>query len=122
MDTELPELGPDPAGTYDSKSLFWSHERLHRVTLQDYETRLAAYKADRDALEAEFIEGALKVQNKSASERGKYSAECFARAAAAEAEWLKRVKNTPARSNGAWLYNLAWNRFNREAKMPAFQS
>ena len=122
MDIDLPDLGPDPAGIYDSKSLFWSHERLHRATLQDYETRLAAYKADRDALEAEFIEGALKVQNKSASERGKYSAECFARAAAAEAEWLKRIENIPARSNGTWLYNLAWNRFNREAKLPAFQS
>jgi dipeptidase len=122
MDTDLPDLGPDPTGIYDPKSLFWSHERLHRATLQDYETRLAAYKADRDALEAEFIEGTLKVQNKSTSERGKYSAECFARAAAAEAEWLKRIENTPAYSNGAWLYNLAWNRFNREAKMPAFQS
>jgi hypothetical protein len=122
MDTDLPDLGPDPVGTYDSKSLFWSHERLHRATLQNYETRLATYKADRDALEAAFIKGALEIRNKSASERRKYSAECFAKAAAAEAEWLKRVESSPARSNSAWLYNLAWNKNNHEAKMPAFQS
>ncbi len=121
MDASLPDLGPDPAGTYDSKSLFWSHERLHRATLQDYETRIAAYQTDRDALEAEFVEGALKMRDKSASERGKYSAECFARAAEAEAEWLQRVESIPARPKNAWLYNRAWNKFNHEAKMPEHQ-
>jgi dipeptidase len=122
MDIDLPDVGPDPVGTYDSESLFWSHERLHRATLQDYATRLAAYKTDRDALEAEFIEGALKRRGKSARERGKISAECFAKAAAAEAEWLKRVESIPARSNRAWLYNSAWNKYNKEAKMPNYQS
>jgi hypothetical protein len=72
-------------------------------------------------LEAEFIEGALKLRNKSAQERGKYSAECFTRAAAAEAEWLQRVESIPAHPKRAWLYNLAWNKFNREAKMPDYQ-
>jgi len=122
MDTDLPDFGPDPAGTYDSKSLFWSHERLHRATLQDYETRMSTYKHDRDALEAEFIEGALKMQNKSARERANFSAECFAKAAAAEAEWLKRVESFPVHTNGTWLYTIAWNKFNREAKMPDYQS
>jgi hypothetical protein len=122
MDTDLPDFGPDPAGTYDSKSLFWSHERLHRATLQDYETRMSTYKHDRDALEAEFIEGALKMQNKSARERANFSAECFAKAAAAEADWLKRVESFPVHTNGTWLYTIAWNKFNREAKMPDYQS
>ena len=121
MDTSLPDFGPDPAGTYDSQSLFWSHERLHRAVLQDYETRMAAYKSDRDALEAEFIAGALNIKNKSALERGKYSAECFARAAAAEAEWLMRVESIPARPKSAWLYTSAWKKFNHEAKMPDYQ-
>lgn len=118
MDTDLPEFGPDPTGTYDSESLFWSHERLHRATLQDYDSRIAIYQSDRDALEAKFVEGALKLKNKSARERGKYSASCFAEAAVAEAEWLKRLEGSPMRSNSAWLYNIAWNKFNREAKMP----
>jgi len=118
MDASLPDLGPDPVGTYDSQSLFWSHERLHRATLQDYETRIAAYQSDRDALEAEFIEGALKIRNKSADERGKYSAQCFSKAAAAEAEWLQRVESIPARPKSAWLYNRAWKKFNHKARMP----
>ena len=122
MDINLPDFGPDPSGTYDSKSLFWSHERLHRATLQDYETRMPIFKHDRDTMEAEFIDGALKLLSKSARERGKYSADCLAKAMAAEAEWLKRVDSTPARSNGAWLYYLAWNKFNREAEMPANQN
>ena len=122
MDTDLPYFGPDPAGTYDSESLFWSHERLHRATLQNYEARLATYKSDRDTLEAEFIEGALKLRNNSARERAKYSADCFAKAAAAEVEWLKRVESTLVRSNNALLYNIAWNKFNREARMPDHQN
>ena len=49
-------------------------------------------------------------------ERGKFSSECFAKAGAVKTEWLKCVESSPARSNNAW------NKNNREAKLPAFQS
>jgi secernin len=33
------DAGPKPAGRYDSESLWWRHERLHRIVLADYQAR-----------------------------------------------------------------------------------
>jgi hypothetical protein len=44
LDVGIPDLGPQPAGTYDPATLFWQHERLHRATMQDYGRRLELYR------------------------------------------------------------------------------
>jgi dipeptidase len=116
MDASLPTLGPDPASTYDSDSLFWSHERLHRATLLNYPERLKAYAGDRDQLENKFTQGALSLTKASAKERGDFSAQCSREAAQAEEEWLKRVEQIPARKK--ILSTSAWNGFNKKAGMP----
>jgi len=118
LDASLPDSGPVPAGTYDARSLFWQHERLHRATIRDYEPRIATYQTERDALEAEFVDGSLKIASASPGERGRFAANSFSRAYAAETEWLKRVESVPAHPRGAWLYDWAWKKFNKEAKMP----
>jgi len=119
VDAPLPDLGPAPGASNDSRSLFWTHERLHRETLLNYPERLGAYASDRDALEEEFIQGVLEIGAAPASERAKYSAECFQRAAAAEGEWLKRVKGIPAsKPFGRLLNDSGWKKFNREANFP----
>ncbi len=42
----------EPPGEYpDGESLWWRHERLHRLTLGDYETRRAAFERSRAELE-----------------------------------------------------------------------
>lgn len=54
-------FGGDPraalpvAGDAPDDSLWWRHERLHRVTLQDYAARRAAFATERAALEARAL-------------------------------------------------------------------
>jgi dipeptidase len=112
----LPTLGPDPASTYDSSSLFWSHERLHRATLLNYPERIKTYASDRDELEKKFVQGALNLSNASIAERAEFSAQCFSQATQAEVEWLRRVEQVPASKK--MLYAGAWNRINQKAGMP----
>lgn len=118
MDASLPDMGPAPSDEYDPKSLFWQHELLHRATIQDYQARMVTYLADRDAVEKGFIAGGLELASAPAKKRAKFSADCFAQAAAVEANWYERVKQIPANPQGAWLYNYAWNKFNTQANMP----
>ncbi|MBS2013658.1 MAG: hypothetical protein JST00_12260 [Deltaproteobacteria bacterium] len=47
------DTGPSPSATgFDAASLFWRHERLHRLVLRDYDRRRAAFEAERRSLEA----------------------------------------------------------------------
>ena len=112
-------LGPVPASTADSASLYWTHEKLHRATLLNYPERIKTYASDRDELETKFVQGALNLTKASPQERADFSAQCFRESAAAETEWLKRVEKVPARKN--ILYASAWNGFNKKARMPDIQ-
>ncbi len=107
--------GPVPTAQADSTSLFWIHEKLHRATLLNYPERLKAYASERDQLENKFTQGALSLTKASAKERADFSAQCFHEAAQAEAEWLKRVEQIPARKK--ILNTSAWNGFNKKAGM-----
>lgn len=118
LDAEIPDSGPAPNGTHDHNTLFWRHERLHRATLRDHATRHALYRDERDTLEREFIVGAQECASASPEARGAFSAQCFARAEQAEAEWLQRVLQTAPRRPHGRLHKRAWNTFDREAAMP----
>jgi len=119
LDAPLPDSGPQPAAVYDPATLFWRHERLHRVTLRDYPTRIRLYHAERDALEAQFLAGALDRAADTPDERAAFAAGCFAQAGEAEARWLEQVSGAEARSRPNRLYSLSWNRVSRWAGMPA---
>jgi secernin len=119
-DASLPDTGPVPTNFYDSQSLFWQHELLHREVLKDYGARMTAFAAERDALETQFVEGGLNLAGASAKQRGKYSAECFSRAGTHESGWLKRVREISVHPRGAWLHNIAWGKINREAKIAPY--
>ncbi|MFN0122428.1 MAG: C69 family dipeptidase [Blastocatellia bacterium] len=49
------DTGPAPGAGYDGESLFWRHERLHRLTLRDYARLRAVSENQRTALEAEIL-------------------------------------------------------------------
>jgi dipeptidase len=114
----LPETGASPEATYAPQSLWWAHERLHRAVLGDYATRLAVYRAERDALEAEFLRQAVGV-DASAEARAAFSASCWRRAAEATARWSEAVLATPVRRRSPFLHRIAWAGFNRQAGMAA---
>jgi secernin len=117
LDASLPDTGPVPINIYDSQSLFWQHELLHREVLKDYGARMTAFAAERDALEMQFVEDGLNIASTSVKQRGKYSAECFFRAGINESKWLRRIREIPAHPRWAWLYNIAWEKINQEAKI-----
>ncbi|MCC6664517.1 MAG: C69 family dipeptidase [Polyangiaceae bacterium] len=68
----LPAIG-SPAGRFDPTTLWWRHERLHRIALRDLAAALALIAPERDAFERDHL----------AAEPD----EAFAAAAALEARW-----------------------------------
>lgn len=117
LDEQLPDTGPVPTGTYDTATLYWRHETLHRNTLRDYATFLQLYQAERDTLEQEFLDGAIEFARHTAAERAGFASRCFAEADAAEARWLERLSSAKAQKRRNWLYTIAWDKFNRQAQM-----
>lgn len=118
MDAGLPDMGPEPAGTYDPATLFWRHEGLHRATLQEYDRLIQLYASERDALEGEFIAQALQMVDRPAAERSLFSSKCVRDADAAEARWLAKVQSARSEKRPGLLFTLAWQGFNRQAQMP----
>lgn len=119
LDMEIPDTGPAPQGTYDAQTLFWRHEQLHRATLRDYAARHALYRDERDALEREFVRGALECADAPPETRNAYARACFARADAAERAWLEKIRAAQPHASRHVLYERAWKKFNRTANMPA---
>lgn len=119
-------LDVEPTGTYDPRTLWWRHERLHRQVIRDYATRMPLYREERDTLEASFLREAeemvTRYREASPAERAEplraFSASCFERAAAATERWVDVVTNTPVRHRPPLLFSLAWDQFNREAGFP----
>ncbi len=115
----LPALGPDPADQADAHSLWWQHERLHRAVLRDYAARLASFRDERDALEAEFLAESLACAGAEPVDRParrfELTQSCFRRAAEATARWTERVMALPTVRRPRRLFSLAWDRFDREA-------
>lgn len=117
LDCGLPEHGEAPTGTYSDKTLYWSHEAIHRAILKDYALRLPLIKPDQIRFEEQMIaevnqnlDGAL-IKRKSISE--KY----FELAQQIEATWLQKVKSLTSKHQNRLLYRYAWKKFNDEAKM-----
>lgn len=117
VDAPVPDTGPSPTDEAYEESLFWRHERLHRETLRDYPARIVVYEDERDTLEAETVEGALKLAEEgvSADERAAYSEDCFERAASATKEWTQRVTEAPIEKRPSFLFRRAWNEYNESA-------
>jgi secernin len=113
LGSELPDTGPIPDAMYDEASLFWRHEALHRATLRNYAAALPLYAAERDALEHEFIAGAMQHRTEPAAERAAYAADCFARADQAEARWRARLAAANLPDTRSFLHARAWRAFER---------
>jgi dipeptidase len=109
------DLGPVPTSRFDPETLYWSHEKLHREVLRNYPERIASYQDERDALEAEFITGALALRGADRKDRKSYSEGCLQKAAEAEGRWLERIRKIPPKS--IWFHQAAWKGFNGKASL-----
>ena len=120
MDAGLPDLGPEPRGTFDVQTTFWRHESLHRATLRDYDNLIKIYDQDRKNLENQFISTGLDLTEDSAEKRLKYSERTFKETEILESQWLEQIMRKSIQNRPGRLFTIAWNGFNRGAKMPAF--
>lgn len=116
LDAGLPEMGPTPGGEYNPDCLWWQHECLHRTVLHNYPQRLAAYRDERDRLEAGFIADAGQIAAGQVAARAVFSAHCFEQATQAEAGWLQRVNAIPSQPL-PFYYQSAWQSFDRQARL-----
>jgi len=122
--TGLPKLRLEPTGIYDPKSLWWTHERLHRTVIRDYASRMPLYREQREALEASFVieaeEMRARLRSVSPAERpahlAAFTVSCFDRAADATARWTNAVSSAPVKKRPSILFSLAWDILNRQAK------
>lgn len=118
MDTNIPDIGPVPSNSYNAETLFWKHELLHRVTLQDYPARIQSYNQERDRLETEFVKNSLDISSRDKSERQAYSESCFQQAIQAEQDWLAKIHKTGQKPRQTWFHRLAWGSVNKMANLP----
>jgi dipeptidase len=119
----LPDLGPQPTGTYDPDTLWWSHERLHRAVLRDYPRRLPRYERARDGLETAFLDESANLygQYRGAADADRaaplaaHTRSCFERASQATEQWVERVAEAPTQQRLPFWFSRAWDRFDQEA-------
>lgn len=93
-----------PGATPD-ESLWWRHERYHRAVNADFAGRLGVNKAERDALEAEFLEN---YPGPDAPGLASYARNCFERANAELDRWRDALNLCPKASPTRY-----WKKLNR---------
>ncbi len=84
------------------------------------------YRAERDALEAAFHREAEEAYARWRSAGGAdragplqaLSTSCFARAAEAETRWTRAVSAAPVQHRPPPLFTLAWDGFDKQARLP----
>lgn len=104
------DLGPAPTDRFDEQTLWWRHERLHRATMVDPATLLPRYRAERDRLEASWVEDPPS------------TADAVARAEEAEARWLADVTGAGQPDRRPLLVRRLWSGWDRAAGVPPVRS
>lgn len=118
IDAGLPDMGPELTGVYDSQSLFWSHEMLHRAILLDYPTRMKVLRTEREDLQRKFIARVAEGCGKTAAERFAITQACFEEAQASEQRWLEQIQHLSVRQSQKFYSAAAWRGYNRKASLP----
>ena len=100
------DLGPAPTDRFDPDTLWWRHERLHRLLISDPENLATDYVVERDALEARFA--AEKVA----------PAEAFRLADGLLARWLERLSTATGRDRRPPIARAYWRKRDLRAAVP----
>jgi dipeptidase len=114
-DIPLPAGLHPPSGTWDSRSLFWAHERIHRLTLRSYDTLLPLYSRRRDILESRFMEQAATARRADAPERASVAGACWEESLGEEERWLEQVRRAAGKNRSGTFHAMTWKSLNRKA-------
>ncbi|MHA1331541.1 MAG: hypothetical protein ACTSR2_10735, partial [Candidatus Hodarchaeales archaeon] len=127
VETGLFNIGPKPKDKYDSESLWWRHEYIHRSILLDYETRIKIIQPDIAYFEEQMLKRVNKVRTeiKSLSKEDRLeklseiSYNAFKEALDLESKWLKDLKKVPVKKkSGGFFYRRLWKKENEKAEIP----
>ncbi|MBD3214389.1 MAG: peptidase U34 [Candidatus Lokiarchaeota archaeon] len=121
----LPKSGltahfPRAEGEYDEETLWWRHEKLHRLVLMDYQKRLNIYRDERNQMEAEFLKKMRKLIEKISSPLSQdnidqltsLTNESLKNSMQKTLEWIDSIKNLPRDSKPGYFYRRRWNKLN----------
>jgi secernin len=100
------DLGPAPTERYDPSSLWWRHERLHRLAMRDPERLLPMFCDARDELERAWL--ATPPEPEAA----------FAEADAALSHWTALVERAAGRDTRPAFVRRYWRVRDGRAALP----
>lgn len=109
-DRGLPDIGPAPGAVYDAGCLWWMHENLHRLVIQDYEHRMSIYKGARDALEKRIL---LRAATADPEDRWEVSRTVFDEARQATLDWIKQVGASKVTRRENFVFRQYWEKQNQ---------
>jgi len=113
---ELISTGPAAGEGYDTESLFWRHERLHRLALGDYARRRALIEVERREMEARFLS-----LSKGSNESQPSSAQCqqaWEEHRAGLPEWSARMAEAATHDRRSWLGRRYWQQQSQTDRFP----
>jgi secernin len=109
MGDEMLFTGRTPGAGYDNQTLFWEHERLHRLVLRNYETLKQLFNDARMAMEADFV----------ASGKHLTFGEMWARHLETLPEWLRLVEKEMEKGVTFSLFHRYWSQQEKLDGIPA---
>jgi len=114
----LDQLPADEA--FDSKSLFWKHEMLHRLVLKDYHQGMRVITPQRNKLEADLLKQALSASESDLTERQSIARQAFKKARNLDKECRVALKSLSVVKAQGFLHSHAWRKWNKAAGLPDF--
>jgi secernin len=108
-----------PAGeAFDSESLFWKHEMLHRLVLKDYHQGMRFITPQRNTLEADLLKQAISASESDLAERQSITRQAFKKARNLDKECRVALKSLSVVKAQGFLYSRAWRKWNKAAGLP----
>ncbi len=120
---ELPEefTSTTPKGTYDGKSLWWQHERIHRAILKDYPNRMPIITPQQSTFEQKWIKKIKELRQMPSVDVDtlkQIMVQATTESIKLEEQWLKQFAQMPPKHKNGFLYRRYWNKRNKLDQMP----
>jgi dipeptidase len=115
VDTPVASDKSTAGETFDSKSLFWNHETLHRRVLKDYQRGMQFIEPRREELEADLMKQALAASTSDLTERQAVVDQAFEKAHSFDDECRAVIQSQPAVNAQGFLSSRAWRKSNKAA-------
>lgn len=127
IEAGLPDIGSTPSNKYDTQSLWWLHERIHRSILEDYQTRIRVIQPDIQHYEEKWIKKVLETITRVTSQPPEQRVEilrqlskaAFDEALEIEKNWINDLRKVPIKKrSGGFYYRKLWKKENKKAEIP----